>query len=198
VIITRHVYVHFAPDVYDTCYLDTFFFSIASVRGYKCFQIFASKQSNYDVLRLMKREADAPNAYEDMIRNIGAPNKTVTDNAKVLTGVRRNTINRKYCIAIGIIVPNHQHQNYCEGICGNFKHALLKLYHNTLHAPLKYWYYAASFLDKTRRYLSKNTLNGRCGYEMISGETAGISIFRFAWFEPIWFYNPPNHSHTIK
>ena len=69
----------------DICYSDTFFSAIASVRGYRCFQLFAFKRSNYDVLCLMKREADAPSAYEDMIRNIGAPNKTVTDNAKVLT-----------------------------------------------------------------------------------------------------------------
>jgi hypothetical protein len=29
-----------------------------------------------------------------------------------------------------------------------------------------------------------------CGFEMINSETGDISIFRFAWFEPIWFYNP--------
>ena len=174
----------------DTCYSDTFFSSIRSVRGYKCFQLFAFKGSKFDVAKLMKREADAPTAYENVIRHIGAPNKMVTDNAQVLTGVRWNDINRKYCIATGLTVPHHQHQNFCEGAGGNLKHALLKLFHNTPHAPLSYWCFGLSYLDKTRRYLSKSALQGRCGFEMIHGETADISIFRFAWFQPIWYYSP--------
>ncbi len=59
----------------------------------------------------MRREANAPEAYEDTIRTIGAPNKTVTDNAKVLTGHKWTSINRKYCIESGLTVPHHQHQN---------------------------------------------------------------------------------------
>ena len=101
----------------------------------------------------MKRQSEAPTAYEDVIHQVGAPNKTVTDNAQVLTGVKWNNINRKYCIATGLIVPRHQHQNYSEGIGDNFKFELLKLFHNTPHAPLGYLCYGVSFLDKTWRYL---------------------------------------------
>ena len=56
----------------------------------------------------MRREANAPEAYQDVIRFIGAPNKTVTDNAKVLTGVRWTNINRQYCIETGLTVPHQQ------------------------------------------------------------------------------------------
>lgn len=138
----------------------------------------------------MRREANAPAAYEDFIRTVGAPNKTVTDNAQVLSGVKWTNINRKYCIETGLTVPHHQHQNYSEGVGGNFKFAILKLFHNTPHATLPYWCFAASFLDKTHRFISQSTLDGRCGYEMIKGKTGDISIFRFSWFEPILFYNP--------
>ena len=62
--------------------------------------------------------------------------------------------------------------------------------HNIPHAPLSYWCFAAKFLDKTRRFLSQPKLGGKSGFEMIKGETGDISIFRFSWFEPIWFYNP--------
>ena len=114
----------------------------------------------------------------------------VTDNATVLTGLKWTNINRKYCIETGLTIPHHQRQNYAEGIGGCFKLAVIKLFHNTPHAPLSYWCYAASFLDKTRRFLSKSSLNGRTGFQLIKGETGDISIFRFAWFEPIWFYSP--------
>ena len=174
----------------DVMYSDTFFSNIKSVRGYKCFQLFAYKYSKFERVHLMKREANAPEAYEDVIRSVGAPNKTVTDNATVLTGHRWTTINRKYCIETGLTIPHHQHQNYAEGIGGCFKLAVIKLFHNTPRAPLSYWCYAASFLDKTRRFLSKSSLNGKTGFQLIKGETGDISIFRFAWFEPIWFYSP--------
>ena len=108
----------------DVCYSDTFISSTCSVRGYKCFQMFAFKRSKFDVIKLMRHEAMAPEAYTDVIREHGVPNKTVTDNAQVLTGTRWTTINRKYCIETGLTVPHHQHQNYCEGQGGNFKFAL--------------------------------------------------------------------------
>ena len=44
----------------DVCYSDTFFSTICSVRGYKCFQLFAFKRSKFDVVKLMRREAMAP------------------------------------------------------------------------------------------------------------------------------------------
>ena len=115
----------------------------------------------------MQRESEAPNTYEDLIRNVGAPNKMVTDNAKVLTGTKWTSISRKYCVATGLTVPDHQHQNFAENCGGNFKLALLRLFHYTPHAPLSYWCYAATFLDKARRYWSKATLDGKTAYEQI-------------------------------
>jgi hypothetical protein len=100
----------------DIMYSDTLFSSIVSNRGFKCFQMFAYKNSKFERIELMRREANAPEKYEDFIRSIGAPNETVTDNDKVLTGHRWTTINRHYCIEKGLTVPHYQHQNYSEGI----------------------------------------------------------------------------------
>ena len=43
----------------------------------------------------MRREANTPEKYLDIIRSIGVPDKTVTDNAKVLIGHRWTTTNQK-------------------------------------------------------------------------------------------------------
>ena len=48
--------------------------------------MFAFKYSKYNKSVLMKREANAPDAYEYLIRSVGHHNKTVTDNSQVLTG----------------------------------------------------------------------------------------------------------------
>ena len=115
----------------------------------------------------MKREAEAPAAYEDVICFIGAHNKMVTNNAKVCTGIKWTTISRHFCIESGLSVPHHQHQNYAENCGGNFKRAVLRLLHLTPHAPLSYWCFAAEFLDKARGHWSKPPLSGASGLQML-------------------------------
>ena len=84
--------------VNDTLYTDTFFSSERSIRGFKLFQLFAYKHSGLDIAKLMKKKTQVYDQYEDIIREIGAPNYTVVDGAGELTGSRWTSINRKYCI----------------------------------------------------------------------------------------------------
>ena len=46
------------------------------------------------------------------------------------------------------------------------------------------------FLDQVGCYLSKSTLDGRTISEKVLGQTHDISIFKLAWFQPIWYYDP--------
>ena len=152
--------------------------------------MFDYKNSKFEKIELMRRKTVTSEKYEDVIRYIGAPNNTLTENDRVLIGHKWTTINHRYYIETELTVPHHLHQHYSEGIGGNFELAIIKLYHNTPYVPTSYWCYAARFLDKARRYLSKPSLDGRSGYKIIKGETGDISIFRFSWFELIWFYSP--------
>ena len=122
----------------DDMYSDTFVSNITSIRGFKCFQTFACKYSTVERIELIRREANVPEAYEDMIRSVGAPNKTVTDNTVALTGLRWASIYRRYCVENSLTIHHHHHQNYAEDIGGYFKLAVIKLFHNTTHVPLSY------------------------------------------------------------
>ena len=174
----------------DDMYTDTFFSNITSIRGFKMFQLFCYKYTKYNVMKLMRRKAQAAVMYEDTIIEHGAPNKVIADNAKELNSLKFKGVSRKYCIQSGNTVPHSQHQNFSEGEGGNFKFAVCKLLHNTPHAPAVYWCFAAAFTDKVRRYLAKSALDGSSALEKMSGSTADISIFRFPWFSPIWYYDP--------
>ena len=57
------------------------------------FQLFAYKYSTFERIELMTREVNDPEAYEDVIRSVGAPNKTVTYNTAILTGLIWTSIN---------------------------------------------------------------------------------------------------------
>ena len=72
----------------DVMYSKIRFSSVVSVRNYSCFQLFDFKASKFIKSKLMSRESQAPEKYEDIIRHYGEPNKTVTDNAIVCTGKR--------------------------------------------------------------------------------------------------------------
>ena len=71
---------------------------------------FPFKKTKLTTIRLMKRESQASEVYEDVIDGIGPPNKTVTDNARVCKYSKWITINRRFCIETGLTVPHHQHQ----------------------------------------------------------------------------------------
>ena len=174
----------------DTCYTDTFHSSLHSIRGYKYIQMFAFKSSGLDEARIMKRESEAANMYEDVIRHIGAPNRMVSDNARTLNkSAKFTSINRRFCIETGFTVPHHQSSNLAENSGGNLKVAVRKLFLHTPHAPLEYWCYAVEFLNQVRRYLSKSKLDNRTPWEMVFGETPDLSVFRFQWFQPVWYFH---------
>jgi hypothetical protein len=65
---------------------DTFFSSVKSIRGYKCVQLFVHRASDYLFVRCMQREAHSHGAYQDFVREIGAPELIVTDNSQTQTG----------------------------------------------------------------------------------------------------------------
>ena len=90
----------------NVLYSDTFFSYVCAIRGYKYFQMFAFKHSKFERIHLMWREANAPKAYEDNTRSVGSPNKTVMDNASVLTGLKWTSVNYIYCIESGLTVPS--------------------------------------------------------------------------------------------
>ena len=45
------------------------------------------------------------------------------------------------------------------------------------------------FLDRVRRALAQRSLSWKTGEESLYGKTTDISLFRFPWFSPIWYYD---------
>ena len=52
----------------DAIYSDILFSSIPSIRGYRCFQVSSLKKYRLDKVTLIHSEANAPEAYEDIIK----------------------------------------------------------------------------------------------------------------------------------
>ena len=110
----------------DTCFHDVFFSSITSIRGYKCFLVNALKFSEVDDVRLLRTESQVYPHFLDFIRQVGAPNVSVTDNAKVFLSEKWTNILRKYCIDDHQTEAYHQNGNLAERRGGGLKEATLK------------------------------------------------------------------------
>ena len=175
----------------DICFSDTFFSSIKSVRGYTMFQMFSLCDCGHDVPYLMRKESQASNCFRDFVRQIGAPRVIVNDNAKTMTGNNWLSVCRDFCIEDHNSEAYHQNQNLAERRGGIYKLAIIKLFHNTpTSVPISFWCYALEFIALVRGCLARKSLNWKPSEEILFGETVNISVFRFPWFSPVWYYDP--------
>ena len=182
----------------DVCFTDTFFSNLTSVRGYSKFQLYALRDCKVDYVYLMKKKSQAPDTFADFIRYVGAPNYMISDHAKELMGDEWLKVARRAMIETCTSEPHHQNENLAERRGGALKDNLQILFMNTPWAPLRYWCYGIEFLEKVRRCLAQRSLNWKTGEEELNGETTDISIFRFPWFCPIWFYDPKSKMPQLK
>ena len=103
------------------------------------FQLFALKDCKVDYLYLMKQKSQAHIAFEDFVREVGAPNYMINDHAEELTGENWLKVARRSIIDTHVTEPYHQNENLAERRGGGLKDALQLLFFNTPSAPLMYW-----------------------------------------------------------
>jgi len=181
----------------DRCFTDTFFSSLKSIRGYTCFQLYAFETSGLDVPFLMRRRSQSPSTLEDLLREVGAPFEMKSDNAPEFKGKRWLSILRRAVVASSYTEPMHPNQNLAERRGGSLKAALVHLLHST-GAPLAYWCFALEYVSYVRQHLAKRSLGWRSPYERHWGDTPDISVFRFPFWSPIWYYSPSNQFPQSK
>ena len=119
---------------------DTFFASIPYIRGYKCVQLFYFLLRCYTYVSFMRRESHSHQAYQDFIRNIGAPVTLLTDSTKTLISKKWTKTSRDNIMKQHKIAPHNQQQNQSEGRLEKFKARTL-LVMGKSNAPLIFWWY---------------------------------------------------------
>ena len=123
----------------DVVFSDTFFSSVTSIRGYSMFQLFSLRDAKTDFVFLMRKKSQAASKFSDFIRDIGAPNYVINDNAQELSGEDWTNVARHAMVSTYFSEAEHQNQNLAERRGGGIKDALQILFHNTPIAPLTYW-----------------------------------------------------------
>ena len=170
---------------------DTFFSSVPSIRGYKCVQFFVHVPSDFIFIRCMQRESHSHGAYQDFIREIGAPEMIVTDNSKTQTGSKWEATSRSIITKQRKFSPHNQNQNQnkAERRIQDAKHKTVQVMERTF-APISFWCYALIYIIDCLNHIAKQSLNWRTSYELLNGDTPDISSFRFSFWQEIEYFEP--------
>ena len=168
---------------------DTFFSSVKSVRGFTCVQLFISIAWQFLYVTCMRRESHSHGAYQDFIRNVGAPNTLLTDNAQTQVGTKWMSTSRANATKHVKTVPHNQQQNQAERKVGLLKSKTI-LTLRYANAPLVFWCYCLQFLIECLNHTAHSQLDWRTPMEFMHGHTPDISMFRFTFWEPIWYFEP--------
>jgi hypothetical protein len=91
--------------------LDTFFSSVKSIENYTCVQLFFSVETQFLYAKCMRKKSHLQGAYQDFVRNVGAPNILLTDNVQTQIGLKWTTTSRNNETKQVNTVPHNQQKN---------------------------------------------------------------------------------------
>jgi hypothetical protein len=124
---------------------DTFFSSIKSIRGFACIQIFFICLSKFIFVRGIRKESESHGAYQDMVREVGAPNILLTDNAQTQVGKKWRKMSQDNVTRQVKTVPHNQNQNQVECKIQDVKRRTIITLRYAM-APLVFWCYCMYFI----------------------------------------------------
>mmetsp|Transcript_52228 Transcript_52228/g.78006 ORF Transcript_52228/g.78006 Transcript_52228/m.78006 type:complete len:1156 (-) Transcript_52228:781-4248(-) len=175
--------------VNDRCYTDTFFSSIPSVRGFKCWQLFAYQKTGLDVAYLMRKRSSSVTALPDLFRDVGAPTEMFADNAPEFKSERWKTELRRVLVKMLFTEPDHPSENLSERRGGAIKAAVIHVLFKT-GAPLTLWCYCLEYVVLLRSCIARRRLGWKTPHELHFHSTPDISVFRFVFWQPVWYHIP--------
>ena len=173
----------------ERCFADVFFSSVPSIRGYRCFLLFAYEDSGLDVVHLMQRKSQVATGLQDLFRHFRVPACMFTDNAPEFVGEKSKwkALLRSAVVDSASTEPHHPNQNPAEHRGGLLKAATLHMMQRC-QVPLFLWCYAIEFMALVRQHLPKRSIGWRTSFEKFWSDTPDISVFRFPFWCCIWFY----------
>ena len=140
----------------------------------------------------MQSKAEAYDALNTFIHEVGIPHELHSDNAKELMEGRFKQICRDYGIKTTYSEPHSPWQNRAEaGIRELKRHVHRKM--KSRNVPLRLWDFCCKWACAVKAYTASNSfaLEGRSPWEVVMGDTPDISsLSEFDFYEPVWYYEP--------
>jgi hypothetical protein len=120
---------------------------------------------------------------------VGAPNKLLTDNSQTQTGKKWTKTSRENVTKQVQSVPHNQDQNQAERTIRDVKKRTILTFRYS-SAPLLFWCYCMMFVVDCLNHTAQKELDYRTAMEKMYGNTPDIFMFRFRFWETVWYFEP--------
>ena len=152
-------------------------------------QIFTGCTSHLTKAYPMHSEKQMPQTLMKFIKEEGAMNNLVGDNAKVAISHKVQEILDWYCIGQHFSEPEQQNQNPAERRIQDIKRSTNVLMDRT-GTPARYWLLCLLFVCYLFNRVAHESLNGQTPILCAHGFVPDISaLLFFRWWEPVYFYD---------
>jgi hypothetical protein len=162
-----------------------------SLRHNKCAQVFTNGQG-YDLFYPLKKESDAADALNELLRSVGIPKELVSDGAKAETQGEFAKVVKEYRVKQKITEPYSGWQNRAEAAVREIKRGIKRSMLRT-RTPKRLWDYCGEWVAAVRRLTAHDLpgLDGRVPDEVVTGHTPDISDYaQFDWYQYVWCHDP--------
>ena len=118
------LHVRRIPGRVDT---DTFYSSVKSKQKYNYTQLFACIESKFVFARCLQPEKQFLAAFQDFVREVGAPSLLCSDNFQTQTGEKWTATCRELQITQITTASFNQNQNYAKRSIQDIKHNVIQI-----------------------------------------------------------------------
>lgn len=154
--------------------------------GTTMLQIFVGRESKFTRGYPMRSESEVSRAFENLIRDTGAPIGLFSDNAKAQIGESVSNLQRMYCIQDAQSEPHHQHQNFAERQIQDLKKVTNNIMDRT-GTPAKFWLLAALYVIMLLNCMSCGD-QGLPPTQAALGRVVDISAFlNYHWWQDVYY-----------
>ena len=165
---------------------DTLFSSTPGIGGIKCVQLFVGMNSQYTSVHGLKSESEGPQAFEDFLRDKGAPYGLRHDNSKMQLSKTWVQILRRYNILDQNTEPHNPQQNPAERRIQTVKQWTSRVMDRSGAHPLTWFLcmlYVVMILNFTYVQGLKLTPHQKC-----FGDTPDVSaLMRFRFNQEVFY-----------
>lgn len=168
---------------------DTVYSNVPAIDdGSTAAQFFIGRQSHYrSILPMGHSDKHFAPALMDVIRQYGAMDRLISDNAKAQISERVKDILRTYCIKDWQSEPYKGNQNFAErgwkDTKTRFKNAM-----NANGVPPNVWLLLLTYICEIQNHTAVASLKWRTPTEWLLGYTPDITVFlQFRFYEPVYY-----------
>ena len=151
-------------------------------------QLFVGRKSGYiHLIPLGDSDKQFPKALYEVIRESGAMDILISDNAAALMSEQVQQLTRILQIKFKTIEPYNKNQSFSERTWQNAKHRI-EVTLNMSNAPPECWLLCGNWIAFVSNRLACERLHWRSAYEWLKGSTPDITmVLCFIFFEPVYY-----------